>query len=48
VISRIIGKIKQAQQEAAVHAVAYPPSNDANIEFSSIQAGKAVKSYAHL
>ena len=32
-ISRIIGKIKQAQQEAAVHAVAYPPSNDKNVEY---------------
>jgi hypothetical protein len=33
VISQIIGKIKQAQQEAAVHAVAFAPSNDANIEY---------------
>lgn len=32
-ISRIIGKLKQAQQEAAVHAVAYPPSEDKNIDF---------------
>lgn len=31
-ISRIIGKIKQAQQEAAVNAVAFPP-NGANIEY---------------
>ena len=32
-ISQIIGKIKQVQQETAVNAVAYPPSEGKNIEF---------------
>ena len=32
-ISHIIGKIKQVQQEIAVNAVAYPPSEGKNIEF---------------
>ena len=32
-ISQIIGKIKQVQQEIAVNAVAYPPSEGKNIEF---------------
>lgn len=44
-ISQIIGKIKQAQQEAAVNAVAYPPSEGKNIEFSY---GQRVGYYAGL
>jgi len=33
VISRLIGKIKQVQLEAAQNAVAFPPSEGKNIEY---------------